>query len=108
MTEKLDLEQRVDLNEARIGIITKALSEMIHELGNIDQVELVNQDRPWTPEKINWKEANGASGPYEKATDGVDYHLLVKDLKSSDGKFRKGGFFYWLFQRGDAVGRKKV
>ena len=104
----MDTDQRLDLIEARIGIITKGLSVIIADLGNIDDVELAQGDRPWNPDQICWVETTGRSGPYFKATEGQDYELLVKDLKSHGNKFQRDGFFYWLFEQTDAVGRKKV
>ena len=110
MIERPELERRLDLLEARIGIITKGLSGIIGELGNIDDVELAQNDRPWDPTRVSWKQADGSRGPYERANDKTnpDFQLLVKELKEKDGKFRKGGYFYWLFDRSDDVGRKKV
>jgi len=111
MIERPELEQRLDLIEARLGIITKAFSEIISELGNIDDVELAQADRPWNPANIPWKQAEGQKGPYERANDKTnpDFQLLVKELKASkEGRFRKSGYFYWLFDRSDDVGRKKV
>ena len=110
MIERPELERRLDLVEARIGIITKGLSEIIGDLGNIDDVELAQVDRPWDPTKIPWKQADGGKGPYERANDKTnpDFQLLIKALKEQDGKFHKSGYFYWLFDRSDDVGRKKV
>jgi hypothetical protein len=64
----------------------------------------------WDPGKITWKATEGPSGPYERADkqDNTDYQLLLKDLQENDGKMRREGFFYWLFDRQDAVGRKKL
>ena len=42
MIERPELERRLDLVEARIGIITKHLSGIIGDLGDIDDVELAN------------------------------------------------------------------
>ena len=108
MSEKLTTEQRLDLMDARIGVITRGFSEILGELGKLDDVELAQDTRPWDPNRITWQEAEGSSGPYEKASDASnpDYQLLVKDLRSHDGKLSRSGFFYWLFTTGDAVGRK--
>lgn len=108
--KKLDSEERLELVEARIGIITKGLSEILSELGKVDDVELAQDTRPWDPSKISWKETEGGKGPYERANDKTnpDFILLAKELKEKNGKFRKGGYFYWLFDRSDDIGRKKV
>lgn len=62
------------------------------------------------PEGIKWETKQGNKGPYEKAAkqDGKDYQLLVEDLQKHQGKFRRDGFFYWLFEREDAIGRKRL
>lgn len=83
---------------------------MLHELANIDDVELAQDSRPWNPDKITWAQKEGNKGPYEKSVDTTnpDYQLLAKALKDKGGRFRKDGFFYWLFDQANAIGRKKV
>lgn len=109
MSEKLTIEQRLDLMDARIGVFTRVFSEILSELAQLDDVELAQDTRPWDPNRITWQETEGSSGLYEKASDASnpDYELLVKDLRSHDGKLSRSRFFYWLFTKGDAVGRKR-
>jgi len=109
MNEELTIEQQTAANTARIAIITKGFSEILSDLAKLDDAERAQDSRPWDPNRISWQDAQGSSGPYKKATDyeNPDYQLLVKDLRAHEGKLSRGGFFYWLFTRGDAVGRKR-
>lgn len=61
-------------------------------------------------EAIRWETKQGSKGPYEYAAkqEGKDYQLLAEDLEKHKGKFRRDGYFYWAFEREDAIGRKKV
>jgi hypothetical protein len=43
----------------------------------------------------------------EKAEATNDYHNMLTDLKAHNGKLTRDGLFYWLFQDGATVGRKK-
>lgn len=64
----------------------------------------------WNPDQISWVSTNGAKGLYEKSqdVDNLEFKALVKDLASHDGKLTRNGIFYWLFQNGATVGRKKA
>lgn len=67
-------------------------------------------DRPtWDPSKIAWKEAQGTKGPYERSEDvnNPEFKPMLKDLAAHDGKLNRKGYFYWLFENGHTVGRKK-
>jgi len=59
---------------------------------------------------ITWQAKQGSKGPYEMATRELayarDYDLLEKELREHDGKMQKGAYFFWLFDRQDAIGRK--
>lgn len=63
---------------------------------------------------IKWVRVNGFSGPYERyPAKGErveltpDYKALLKWLKEHNGKATYEGYFYWLFQDGATIGRKK-
>jgi hypothetical protein len=89
------------LNATEAGIATA--KRLIKEAKNI------NQEPTWDPNKIKWKQAQGTSGSYERSEDldSQDFKHLVKDLAQHDGKLSKEAYFYWLFQNGSTVGRKK-
>ena len=63
----------------------------------------------WDPNKIPWKEAQGTRGLYDRSeeVDNLQFKAMVKDLAAHKGKLSRDGYFYWLFQSGSVVGRKK-
>jgi len=64
----------------------------------------------WNPDKIRWESTNGQKGEYQRSQDvnNPEFKALVKDLAAHDGKITRNGLFYWLFQSGSTVGRKKA
>ena len=66
-------------------------------------------ERPWNPEKIKWEQAQGTSGLYERSEDvnSLDLKALLKDLAAHQGKLTRDSYFYWTFQNGAIIGRKK-
>ena len=64
---------------------------------------------------LRWEQREGSKGPYEAATEALNkeapardhFAAFQKDLKEHGGKFRKEGYFIWLFQDGNTIGRKK-
>jgi hypothetical protein len=63
----------------------------------------------WNPEKIKWEQAQGSSGPYERSEDvnNPDFKAMLKDLQAHKGKMNREGLFFWVFENGYTVGRKK-
>lgn len=59
--------------------------------------------------KIAWSKASGAKGEYERSEDvnSLDFKALLKDLQAHKGCMRKDGYFYWVFENGTTIGRKK-
>ena len=90
------------LNACEAGIA--AAKHLIKE-AKIDK----NSEYPWSPEKIKWAQAEGAQGPYERSDDvnSSDFKALLKDLATHQGKLTRDSYFYWTFQNGATVGRKK-
>jgi len=95
-------------------LATEALLEFLNaaEVGIAAAKRLISQGKgleKYDPSKIEWEEAEGSSGPYQRSEDvnSLDFKLLVKDLASHNGKFTKNGWFYWLFRSGAIVGRKR-
>jgi hypothetical protein len=66
-------------------------------------------EHQWSPDKMKWETAEGASGPYERSQDfnSLDFKALLKDLAAHQGKLSQDGYFYWAFQNGYTIGRKK-
>jgi len=82
------------------------VSEIDERLNKKAQVVAQVVNKTYDTTKVAWNPANGKNGPYEKATAGVDYPALKADLEAHGGRMRTGGFFYWIFQDGSAIGRK--
>jgi len=63
----------------------------------------------WNPDKIEWVEAEGTRGPYERSEDvnNLEFKVMLKDLGEHGGKLTREGHFYWVFTSGSVVGRKK-
>jgi len=63
------------------------------------------------PEHINWKDTTGTKGPYQRSDDVNNHHHkeMLKWLASKGGRARrKDGYFYWTFENGSTIGRKKM
>jgi len=63
----------------------------------------------WDASKITWTQAEGSKGVYERSEDvnNLEFKAMLKDLADHGGKMNHEGFFYWVFQDGKTVGRKK-
>ena len=63
----------------------------------------------WNPDVIKWEKAQGTKGEYERSEDAnnLEFKAMLKDLADHGGKMNYEGFFYWVFQSGATVGRKK-
>jgi len=63
----------------------------------------------WDPSKIRWEKSEGPKGEYERSEDvnNPEFKAMLKDLAQHNGKLTKDEFFYWVFQNGSTVGRKK-
>ena len=59
--------------------------------------------------KIKWITAEGPKGTYERCEDvnNLEFKKLLKDLVAHKNQLTQNGYFYWLFQNGTTVGRKK-
>lgn len=75
-----------------------------------DQTTKKSVGLTWNPEKIIWEQTEGERGPYERSEDldSLDFKELLKDLAKQDGKLTQDGKFYWVFNNGLTVGRKKA
>lgn len=107
---ELPLQKRVDALEAKVTVIATGFNAILMELAGIGEAEQAEMGRPhWNPSKIKWEQAEGNAGPYERSEDvnNLDFKALVKDLADHKGKLSRDSLFYWLFQNGTTVGRKK-
>lgn len=63
----------------------------------------------WDPNKIRWEKAESRKGPYERSHDinNREFKAMLKDLAAHNGKLTRNGYFYWIFENGSTVGRKR-
>lgn len=102
MTENPSTEAIIDFCNA----LEAACVKLKHDLGaSPDQVKYA-----WNPDKIKWEQVEGPKGPYEKSEDvnNLDFKAMLKDLADHKGKLQRNPYFYWTFENGTTVGRKKV
>jgi len=72
--------------------------------------EVKIEEKPsWNPNQIMWTKAEGQKGEYERSEDinNLQFKAMLKDLAVHGGRMNYEGFFYWVFQNGTTVGRKK-
>ena len=63
----------------------------------------------WDTNKIEWREAEGSKGPYERSQhlNNAEFKKMLKDVQAHGGTLTRNGYFYWAFRNGSTVGRKK-
>ena len=63
----------------------------------------------WNPSEIEWEQADGTKGPYERSEDvnNPEFKDMLKDLANHGGTLTREGYFYWIFKNGTTVGRKR-
>lgn len=89
------------LNACEAGIV--AAKRLIAEN------KYITEGAKWNPTNIRWVLAEGNRGPYERSQDSAspDFKSLLEDLSQHGGRLAKDGYFFWIFQDGTTVGRKK-
>jgi len=109
MSEKLSIEKRLDLTEARINIISEGLNSILTEMVRLDNLAEEQKTAPVDLEKVKWIETQGPKGKFEKSEDfnNLEFKKLVKTLAEHDKKMTIDSYFVWLFENGSTVGRKK-
>jgi hypothetical protein len=112
------VEDFLDMLNGQEASIVK-MKQQIAKLVGVAQEKQKERVRTWDPAKIKWVQAQGTSGPYErhppegeKAEATEDYKCMLQDLKEHNGKLSRkeadgATWFYWVFQDGATVGRKK-
>jgi hypothetical protein len=120
------------MDEENLKLIRQMAKETVHEVLDVDVwdpiFELINAVEDgiasfkrklavekgvtalsWNPEKIKWEQANGKNGPYERSEDvsNPEFKAMLKDLARHGDRLTREGHFYWAFNNGSTVGRKK-
>jgi hypothetical protein len=90
---------------------TEALEAFLDVVeAGIVQARRVLEGSSWNPDTIKWEARDGTKGPYERSEDvnNLQFKAMLKELAAHDGKLTRDGLFYWTFQNGHTVGRKKA
>lgn len=97
------MEFLVKLRDAA-QLIADAANEYLERLAPADKGKY-----NWGFDKIQWVQAEGSKGPYEKSDDvnSLDFKALMKDLEAHNGKLSRDGYFVWKFSKSAVIGRKK-
>lgn len=98
------------LDEEVIGPITELINSFDAGIAAFKhQLSVAKGVKRWDHDKIEWKRAESASGPYERSEDtrNMEFKTMLKDLVDHGGKMVREGWFYWVFRNGSTVGRKK-
>lgn len=128
--QKLDrIAENIEKQTQAIERNTNAMNNLITSfVAKSDKVEPkpIQPSSPLVPEKkeppkpspelkfnvanIIWEKRTGEKGEFEIAekakNQNVDYTELEKLIKFGGGTMPSEGFFYWIFQDGNAIGRK--
>lgn len=110
--EKKYYELEVEISDEHDIEIAKASVEGLID-GWLTPSKLTSQLGPprstWSMEKILWKEETGPKGIYFRSEDvnNLEFKSMLRDLQSHKGKMYRNGYFFWVFQNGTTVGRKK-
>ena len=99
---------------------TEKILEIICDMANALEALAVNvkhqiaeltgvKEQHYDVNKIKWVLSEGYKGQYEKSEDfnSLNHKSLLKDLQEHKGKMTKDGWFYWVFENGSTIGRKK-
>lgn len=88
----------------------EAIDQIINVLGKpIVEAQEETIEYEWNPKNIKWDKTEGPKGPYERGSpeQSENYRNMLKDLEAHKGKLTKDGYFYWLFNDNETVGRKQ-
>jgi len=69
----------------------------------------IGKSGTWHPNGVEWQNANGQKGPYQKSVDyeNPQHQTMLQDLLDHDGKLRRENYFYWVFSDNKTIGRKQ-
>jgi hypothetical protein len=101
--------KEVEKLKAQVNRIYEGLSGIVSAFNELEESYQMGKGI-WDPNAIKWVETEGPSGKYERAnqqTGNRDYEAMLKDLQDHQGQLTRDGYFFWAFQHGAAVGRKR-
>jgi len=97
------------LLEASLDFVNAVESACVNFKRYVAKEKGVEEKPSWDSSKIEWTQAEGSKGAYERSEDvnNLQFKAMLKDLASHSGKMQRNGYFYWTFQNGSTVGRKR-
>lgn len=106
MTEDNVAEAVIDFCNA----LEAAIVNLRRQLGRRNGTGAPANSEGWNPNAIKWEASDGSKGPYERSEDvnNLQFKAMLKEIAAHDGKLTRDGLFYWTFQNGHTVGRKKA
>lgn len=114
-----ELKERVVRTEADLSIIESSYHAIYNALEINGLMSAGEPTKPvakpepiretWDPAKVKWTTAEGSKGQYERSEDAnnLEFKKMLQDLAAHKGKLSRDGYFYWTFQNGATVGRKR-
>ena len=98
MTEENVAEAVIDFCNALEAAIVNLRRQLQRESGH-----------GWNPGAIKWQACEGSKGPYERSEDvnNPEFKAMLRDLADHQGCLNKDRWFYWTFDNGTTVGRKR-
>lgn len=102
----VDLRDKVNVASKSLQLLSDAIQAYLGDL----PPPIEESKQRWDPSKIVWNEVEGPSGSYDRSEDinNIQFKHMLKDLGEHNGKLTRDGIFYWVFQNGYTVGRKKA
>jgi len=100
-------EKTLDILEDFANTLEAAAVNMKRQIAELTGAK---EKSSWDASKIKWQNTEGSSGPYERSEDvnSLDFNAMLKDIQRYKGKLNRDGYFYWAFENGVTVGRKKL
>lgn len=111
MTEetKILTDDLIDFCNALEASVIKLRSQ-IQRLYSPGSSPGLQREWSWNPERIIWELSEGWKGTYQKTEEltNPEFQAMLTDLAAHQNKLSRDGYFYWTFQNGTTVGRKKT
>ncbi len=101
------------MNSKRVEFLVKLRDglAMASEATNeyIDSLKPPEEKTVWSPQKIVWIERTGQRGIFEQSEDfnNTEFKAMHRDIVANGGKLERDGVFYWIFQNGSTIGKKR-
>jgi hypothetical protein len=98
----------VKLRDAALMMVDAA-NEYMESMAPPEVTGSNSEEKKYDANKIKWEKSTGSKGEYERSEDinNLDFKAMLKDIAAHQGKLSRDGYFYWTFNNGTTVGRKR-